>query len=233
MNKKYAILAGVVIAFFTIAGFVKLYYSFPKMPEVKTAERPVAQEKITESIPETTTTVENTTSIPTPTSTNSIIKNNTIPMVKITTNKGEITLELFPNDAPKAVENFLTLAKKGFYDGVIFHRIIKGFMIQGGDPTGTGSGGPGYRFEDELNPSTDSYKRGYVRGVLAMANAGPNTNGSQFFIMHADYPLPHAYTIFGRVTKGMEVVDAIAESEVDSSDRPVEKIVMTKVQIVE
>jgi len=153
-------------------------------------------------------------------------------MVKITTNKGDITLELFPTDAPKTVENFLSLAKKGFYDGVIFHRVIKGFMIQGGDPTGTGSGGPGYQFEDELWVETESYGRGYERGVLAMANAGPNTNGSQFFILHANYPLPHNYTIFGRVINGIETVDAIAEAPVDGSDRPLEEVKMITVELI-
>ena len=153
--------------------------------------------------------------------------------IKITTNKGEIVAELFDNDAPKTVENFITLTKKGFYDGVIFHRVIKGFMIQGGDPTGTGTGGPGYQFADELNPETESYKTGYVRGTLAMANAGPNTNGSQFFIMHTDYPLPHAYTIFGRVTKGLEVVDAIANSKTDFLDKPLEDVIMEKVEVLE
>jgi cyclophilin family peptidyl-prolyl cis-trans isomerase len=153
----------------------------------------------------------------------------TMPKVTIQTTKGDIEIELFSNDAPKATENFLTLAKKNFYDGVIFHRVIKGFMIQGGDPTGTGRGGPGYTFPDELNPATDSYKAGYVRGTVAMANAGPNTNGSQFFIMHADYPLPHNYTIFGRVTKGLEVVDMIANSVTNAEDRPQQDIVMTKV----
>ncbi|MDO8509591.1 MAG: peptidylprolyl isomerase [bacterium] len=155
-----------------------------------------------------------------------------MPIVKITTNKGVITLELFADDAPKTVENFVTLAQKGFYENVFFHRVISGFMIQGGDPTGTGAGGPGYKFADELDASTPSYKRGYVRGTVAMANAGPNTNGSQFFIMHKDYPLPNAYTIFGRVTAGMDVVDMIAISEVDGSDRPVSEIVMKKVEVV-
>lgn len=152
--------------------------------------------------------------------------------VKIITNKGEITLELFDNDAPKTVENFITLTKKGYYDGVIFHRVIKGFMIQGGDPTGTGAGGPGYQFVDELNPETESYKIGYVRGTVAMANAGPNTNGSQFFIMHTDYPLPHAYTIFGRVTSGLEVVDEIANSKTDFLDRPTEEVRMQKIVVI-
>ncbi len=153
--------------------------------------------------------------------------------VKIETTLGDITLELFDSEAPKTVENFVTLAKKGFYDGVIFHRVISGFMIQGGDPTGTGRGGPGYQFADELNPNTASYQRGYVRGTLAMANAGPNTNGSQFFIIHQDYPLDHNYTIFGRVLSGMEVVDAIAALKTDASDKPLEEVKMKKVEVVE
>ncbi|MFA6027785.1 MAG: peptidylprolyl isomerase [Patescibacteria group bacterium] len=155
-----------------------------------------------------------------------------MPVVKITTNKGDITLELYGDDAPNTVRNFVDLAKKGFYDGVIFHRVISGFMIQGGDPTGTGTGGPGYQFEDELIESTDSYQRGYVRGTVAMANAGPNTNGSQFFIMHQDYALPHSYTIFGQVTAGMEVVDAIAALEVDANDKPLTEVVMEKVEVI-
>lgn len=153
------------------------------------------------------------------------------PKITIETNKGKIVFETYQADAPKAVENFVTLANKGYYNGVIFHRIIPGFMIQGGDPTGTGRGGPGYRFEDELNPSTPSAKAGYTRGVVAMANAGPNTNGSQFFIMHQDYPLPHSYTIFGKVVEGMDVVDAIATSKRNADDRPLEDIVMKSVTV--
>lgn len=148
--------------------------------------------------------------------------------VNISTDKGDITLQLF-GDAPIAASNFLYLVNKKFYDGVIFHRVIKGFMIQGGDPNGTGTGGPGYNFEDELNPATASYQKGYTRGVVAMANAGPNTNGSQFFIMHQDYQLPHSYTIFGSVISGMDVVDAIATSQVDGNDKPLQPIVMKKV----
>jgi cyclophilin family peptidyl-prolyl cis-trans isomerase len=151
--------------------------------------------------------------------------------VTIETNKGTIVFETYDADAPKAVNNFVTLAQKGFYDGVIFHRVIKGFMIQGGDPTGTGRGGPGYTFEDELNPNTASAKEGYRRGVVAMANAGPNTNGSQFFIMHADYPLPHNYTIFGKVVKGIEIVDAIATTQTGAGDKPVQDVVMKKVTV--
>ena len=141
-------------------------------------------------------------------------------MITLQTTMGDITFETYDTDAPNTVNNFITLAQKGFYDNVIFHRVIKGFMIQGGDPTGTGRGGPGYTFADELNPSTPSYQAGYQTGVVAMANAGPNTNGSQFFIMLADTPLPHSYTIFGKVTKGQDVVDAIGNLPVDANDRP-------------
>lgn len=150
--------------------------------------------------------------------------------VHIKTSMGDIVFELF-DDAPVTSSNFLSLVNKKFYDGVIFHRVIKGFMIQGGDPTGTGTGGPGYSFGDELDPSSVSYQKGYIRGVVAMANAGPNTNGSQFFIMHQNYQLPHNYTIFGQVTSGIEVVDAIAESQVDGNDKPVQPIVMEKVTV--
>lgn len=151
--------------------------------------------------------------------------------VTIETNKGTIVFETYDADAPKASENFVTLANKGFYNGLIFHRVISGFMIQGGDPTGTGTGGPGYKFADELNPATESYKAGYVRGTVAMANSGPDTNGSQFFIMHKDYALPHNYTIFGKVIKGIEVVDAIAAGKTGAGDRPVENVVMKKVTV--
>lgn len=151
--------------------------------------------------------------------------------VTIKTNKGTIVFETYDADAPKTVQNFLSLAGKKFYDGVIFHRVIKDFMIQGGDPTGTGTGGPGYKFEDELNPATQSYKTGYTRGTVAMANSGPNTNGSQFFIMHKDVDLPKNYTIFGRVVSGMDVVDAIASTPVDSRDKPQSPIIMESVTV--
>jgi len=152
----------------------------------------------------------------------------------VQTNKGTIRFELLESDAPKTTENFITLAKRGYYDGVIFHRVIKGFMIQGGDPTGTGRGGEsawGGRFNDEIDSSSALYQRGYKKGTVAMANAGPNTNGSQFFIMHADYPLPPSYTIFGRVTEGLDVVDTIAQSETDRSDRPASEVKIEKVTI--
>ena len=134
---------------------------------------------------------------------------------EIQTNKGTIKFELLEQDAPKATENFRLLAEKGYYNKVIFHRVIKGFMIQGGDSTGTGRGGEsawGGRFADEIKPSSEVYRRGYKAGTVAMANAGPNTNGSQFFIMHVDYALSPNYTIFGRVTEGQDVVNSIATS---------------------
>ncbi|MDP3710578.1 MAG: peptidylprolyl isomerase [bacterium] len=152
-------------------------------------------------------------------------------IVKIDTNFGEIQFETYDTDAPKTVDNFMTLARKGFYDNLTFHRVIKGFMIQGGDPSGNGTGGPGYKFEDELNPAAESYKAGYKKGVVAMANAGPNTNGSQFFIMLEDYPLPNNYTIFGKVVKGQEVVDKIGLVKTGVSDKPLEAVVMKKVTV--
>lgn len=148
--------------------------------------------------------------------------------VRLTTEKGDIVIALYPETAPLAVSNFVSLASKGFYDGVIFHRVISGFMIQGGDPTGTGMGGPGYKFEDELKDSNT-----YTRGTVAMANAGPNTNGSQFFIMHKDVPLDHNYTIFGKVISGLEIVDGIAATPVDRSDRPLAEQKMVKVTVEE
>ncbi|HSM00885.1 MAG TPA: peptidylprolyl isomerase [Acidimicrobiia bacterium] len=131
------------------------------------------------------------------------------------TSLGDISIEFMPDHAPVATNSFLFLADEGFYDGVIFHRVIPGFVIQGGDPTGRGTGGPGYQFEDELDGDGT-----YTRGTVAMANAGPNTNGSQFFICHADVGLPHNYTIFGKVTAGMDVVDSIASLPTGGDDRP-------------
>ena len=157
-------------------------------------------------------------------------------IARIETNVGTIRFELLEEDAPKTTENFRLLAEAGKYDNVIFHRVIKGFMIQGGDPTGTGRGGAsawGGRFNDEINRSSELYRGPYARGTVAMANAGPNTNGSQFFIMHADYPLPPSYTKFGRVIEGQDVVDAIATAQTSPGDRPVKDVVMTKVTIEE
>jgi cyclophilin family peptidyl-prolyl cis-trans isomerase len=143
------------------------------------------------------------------------------------TNHGQIELEFFDGDAPNTVENFRKLAGDGFYDGVIFHRVIPDFMIQGGDPTGTGSGGPGYTFEDEFNSNP------VARGALAMANSGPNTNGSQFFIVTADACpwLDGKHTVFGRVTNGMDVVDVISQVETGAADRPREDVVIERIDL--
>ncbi len=145
----------------------------------------------------------------------------------IETTAGTMTAEFFPGDAPNTVNNFVFLAREGYYEDVIFHRVIPGFMIQGGDPTGSGSGGPGYKFKDE------PVGKKYTRGILAMANAGKDTNGSQFFFMHADYGLPPSYTIFGQLTSGEDVLDAIATAPKGAQDRPKEPVKMTKVTISE
>ena len=152
----------------------------------------------------------------------------------IETNKGTIKFELLEDDAPKTTENFRLLAEKGYYDGVIFHRVIKNFMIQGGDPLGEGYGGEsawGGKFDDEINKSSTLYQGPYSKGTVAMANAGPNTNGSQFFIMHNDYPLPPSYTKFGQVIEGQDVVDEIAEVKTNQRDKPLEPVVMEKVTV--
>jgi cyclophilin family peptidyl-prolyl cis-trans isomerase len=143
------------------------------------------------------------------------------------TNHGEIRVELHDEDAPKTVENFRRLAGDGFYEGVVFHRVIPDFMIQGGDPTGTGSGGPGYTFEDEIN------EHKIVRGALAMANAGPDTNGSQFFIVTTDEApwLDGKHTVFGRVVEGMDAVDAIESQPTDERDRPLEDVAIERVEL--
>jgi len=148
----------------------------------------------------------------------------------IETSMGDLTVEFFSDTAPVTVNNFVSLSNDGYYDNIIFHRVISGFMIQGGDPSGTGHGEygkfPGYTFEDELNN-----QQPYEKGILAMANAGPNTNGSQFFIMHVDYPLPYQYTIFGKVTDGFDVIDTIASVQTAEGDRPVEDVVILGVTV--
>jgi len=145
------------------------------------------------------------------------------------TNAGQITIELFDEDAPKTVENFKKLAGDGFYDGLIFHRVIKDFMIQGGCPQGTGTGGPGYQFEDEFNDNK------VVRGALAMANAGPNTNGSQFFIVTTEAApwLDGKHTVFGQVTEGMDTVDSIEGTQTGSGDRPVEDQTIERIEFAD
>ena len=160
------------------------------------------------------------------------------PMTTIDTSLGPIKISFYEKDAPNAVANFMKLSQKGFYDGLTFHRVIPRFMIQGGDPNcgaetdkgPCGAGGPGYKFADEIKADSPLYKTGYKKGVVAMANSGPDTNGSQFFIMVADYPLPPNYTIFGQVVEGQDVADKISEVKRDSSDRPLEPVVMKSVK---
>ena len=149
---------------------------------------------------------------------------------EIETSLGNIVIELFTETSPITVNNFVTLSNDGYYNDVIFHRVIKGFMIQGGDPSGTGHGDmgkyPGYDFEDELNNPMK-----YEKGIVAMANRGPNTNGSQFFIMHEEYPLPYQYTIFGKVVNGLDVVDAIGNVQTGENDKPNEDVVIYSIKI--
>jgi cyclophilin family peptidyl-prolyl cis-trans isomerase len=159
-----------------------------------------------------------------------IIQQNGEYTVTLHTSEGDIVIRLHNAETPITANNFFALAKQGFYDGTIFHRVIDGFMIQGGDPRGDGTGDPGYKFADE------SFNAEYTRGTVAMANSGPNTNGSQFFIMHKDYPLPPNYTIFGTVVEGLEVVDAIATAQVTGSfsgemSRPVTPVVVEKASV--
>jgi len=159
--------------------------------------------------------------------------------VLLKTSMGDMTIKLYAADAPKTVANFLKLSGEGFYNGVRFHRVIKGFMIQGGDPLSKddtmqarwGTGGPGYKFADEINAGSALYQKGYKKGVVAMANSGPNTNGSQFFIMHADYALPPLYAIFGEVTSGLDVVEKIGNVATDANDRPLTPVTIVSAQV--
>lgn len=181
----------------------------------------------TQPTPATTLTIDQKLNFKKPTM--EIDKNKMYTAVLHTT-KGDITIELNAKATPITVNNFVALSRATFYNNTPFHRTIPGFMIQGGDPQGNGTGGPGYRFDDE------PFKGEYTRGTVAMANAGPNTNGSQFFIMHADYPLPPNYVIFGKVTKGMEVVDAIATAPTrpgGEASTPVSPVVVNAVTVSE
>ena len=225
MHKDTSINIVAVLALLVVVGLGLYLYDKAQIPDT---EKSATAESAPVLFPEQET-VNEEKSEPEESQTN----NKNMNKVTIDTSLGKIVLELYEKDAPKTVENFRTLAGKGFYNNLIFHRVISGFMIQGGDPSGNGTGGPGYKFEDELNPNAVSYKAGYKKGVLAMANSGPNTNGSQFFIMLADYPLPNSYTIFGRVISGQDVVDAIGKTKTGANDRPVTPVVMKSVTVGE
>lgn len=231
---KYRLAAVAVFAVIALIGF--LFFFGVKLPKIEGEPSPSPSSL---SPTETPSPVAS----PSPTTPEVSISNTSTPLpvinlknhmhtITLKTNFGDITFETYDADAPKTVANFIKLAESNFYDNLIFHRVIKNFMIQGGDPNGTGTGGPGYSFADELNPATESGKEGYKRGVVAMANAGPNTNGSQFFIMHADVKLPYNYTIFGKVVSGMDAVDKIANLPTGANDRPVTPPVIKDVTVV-
>ena len=233
-KKRYYIIFSVAALFF-LAVFAGILMNFSSNMENPNSETEISMNKknktdiINAQVTQDIRKGEETHFAPTiPQSIPKPIINNkkTMNTVTLETSMGKIVFETYNDDAPKTVENFITLAKKGFYNGLIFHRVIDGFMIQGGDPTGTGMGGPGYSFADELNPNTPSYKAGYVKGVVAMANSGPNTNGSQFFIMLENNALPNSYSIFGKVISGQDVVDAIGKVKTDANDKPIAPVVI-------
>ncbi len=225
MNKKYIIIAIIALAFLALI----FYSGWSKKSEEEINKNNQANNG--QANPQENNNNNNEPQAGPEEGSGAVLKNMSH-IITIKTNMGEISFTTYDTDAPKTVENFITLANKGFYDNVIFHRVIDGFMIQGGDPTGTGRGGPGYSFEDELNPETESYKQGYKKGTVAMANAGPNTNGSQFFIMVADKPLPPNYTIFGKVLSGQDVADAIVKTKTDANDKPLSPVIMEKVTVL-
>ena len=224
MKRQITIIVAIVVLIAVAWYFFDYRLGYPKGPGElnNTATSTQETSQIQTPIPTTSSTVNSQSSV-----------KNFMNKITIETNKGTIVFETYDADAPNTVKNFITLVNKGFYNGLIYHRVKNGFMIQGGDPTGTGTGGPGYQFADELNPSTPSYKVGYIRGTVAMANSGPNTNGSQFFIMQKDNKLPNNYTIFGRVISGMDIVDAIASVKTSTADKPIEDVVMKKVTVAQ
>lgn len=220
MQKNKHIIIGVLIIIFALIAAVSLAFR-PSTPDkaINTSDYSVVESDLN---------MNNSTS-PAP-AVDTIIDTKAKYQAVLKTEKGDITIDLYADKTPITVNNFVSLAKKNFYNNTIFHRVIDGFMIQGGDPKGDGTGGPGYTFDDE------KFDGEYTRGTIAMANAGPNTNGSQFFIMHQDYPLPKNYVIFGKVSKGIEVVDAIATSEVrpgGEGSTPVTPVKVLSVEIIE
>lgn len=221
------IFIGIAVSVVVIAAFL-MYRQSPKQSSgvIETQDR---ENLVVDKTPEPKDNTESTMNLPKPELT--IDENKTYKAV-LSTTEGDITVKLNSKDTPITANNFIYLASKKFYDGTIFHRVIDGFMIQGGDPTGTGMGSPGYKFDDE------AFSGEYKRGTIAMANSGPNTNGSQFFIMHADYPLPKNYVIFGEVIEGIEVVDKIATADTTISaggekSKPVNPVKINSVTVIE
>ncbi len=222
---KTSITAGILFVIIVSVVGVFLYRDSTKKADLKTAEETRSDGYTTEDQQPMGNQQSKQLAEPT-----MIIDENVDYSAQVTTSAGSFTIALNKGQTPKTVNNFVYLANKGFYNGTIFHRVIKGFMIQGGDPTGTGSGGPGYQFVDE------PFVGEYTRGTVAMANAGPDTNGSQFFVVHKDAPLQPDYTIFGHVTDGLDVIDTIANQEVEQgamgeSSKPVKPVKIVSVVI--
>ncbi len=223
---------GIVVAIVAIAGILLFKLDSSRQNKVSNNSfAPVAENKITAKTAYTITDPALQIKPPTDEEVAKYDAEAENKIAVIDTTKGKIKVKLYPKDAPYTVASFMKLIDKGLYGGLIFHRVIDGFMIQGGDPSGNGTGGPGYKFIDELNPDTVSYKEGYKKGVLAMANSGPNTNGSQFFIMVKDTPLDHNYTIFGKVVLGQEVADAIAKVAKDKNDKPLVPVKIKRIYL--
>jgi len=234
MDTKYIVLSVVIVAVAVWGGYL-LFGNGGNVSQVSVVTG--------STTPDNTGTVATTTASANATTTAQTPAANGAHKVTVVTNYGTIVFQTYDADAPNTVQNFITLADKGFYNNLTFHRVISGFMIQGGDPncspTATtpaigacGTGGPGYQFADELNPATASYQAGYKQGVVAMANSGPNTNGSQFFIMAADYPLQNNYTIFGKVISGQDIVSKIDAVKTDpSNNKPLTPVVMKSVTV--
>lgn len=234
-NKAFTTFVVVILAL----GFGLLVISRSVAPTARPTNSPLATNDLYEYNSSSTDGSSEATTAGTNTETKTMQKPTTVSIdtqkqyqALLKTTAGDITIDLAADKTPITANNFIVLARAKFYDNVIFHRAIDGFMIQGGDPEGTGSGGPGYRFDDE------KFDGEYLRGTVAMANAGPNTNGSQFFIMHKDYPLPKNYVIFGKVSTGIEVVDKIATAETTvafggEKSKPVNPVKITSVEIIE
>ncbi len=219
----------VIIVIIVVLGVLAVFFLMRSKSTINSDITKVS-DNLTPNPAETTTTPENINNL----------DNKKMTTATLRTSMGDITIKFFEDQAPKTVANFLKLAGDKFYDGVKFHRVIKGFMIQGGDPLSKddskmslwGTGGPGYKFADEIDAKSDLYvKTGYKKGIVAMANSGPNTNGSQFFIMAADYPLPPLYTIFGEVVSGIDVVTKIENTPTGPNDRPVEAVVIKSITV--